>query len=109
MSKERARRRAVREAERAQAMRRNEVRQARAARRRARLLRLVPRPVRFARQGGLLARRHRVQNAVVVGVFLLVQLLVWLIWRAPAVSFGVLVFSVLFVPVFVTLAFNRRI
>ncbi|WP_157244731.1 hypothetical protein [Nonomuraea typhae] len=109
MSKERARRRALREAERAEAMRRNEERQARAARRRVLLSRIAPRPVRFARQGGVLARRHRIQNVIVLGVFLVVQLVVWLIWRTPAISFGVLVFSVLFVPVVVTLAFNRRI
>lgn len=57
----------------------------------------------------MIARRHRAQNLVVAGVFVLVQVLVWLIWGAPMISFGVLVFSVLFVPVVVTLAFNRRI
>ncbi|MEU4579363.1 hypothetical protein ACBI99_04355 [Nonomuraea sp. ATR24] len=108
MSKERARRRAEREAERARAMRINEERQARRARRRARLTRLVPRPVRVARQGGLLARRHRAQNAVVALAFLLVQALAWLLWGSPLLSFGVLVFSLLLFPVLVTLAFDRR-
>ncbi len=108
MSKERAHRRAAREAERALAIRRNVERQARRARRRAVLLRLVPRPVRVARQGGLLARRQRVQNAAVLLAFLIIQALAWLVWGSPMVSFGVLIFSLLLVPVLVTLAFDRR-
>ncbi|MGN9839415.1 hypothetical protein ACTMTI_14970 [Nonomuraea sp. H19] len=109
MSKERARRRAEREAERARAMRANEERQARRARRRALLARLTPRPVRIARQGGLLARRQRAQNAAVAAGFLLVQAIVWLIWGSFFLSFAVLVFSLLLAPVVVTLAFDRRI
>ncbi|MFC5830861.1 hypothetical protein [Nonomuraea insulae] len=109
MSKERARRRAEREAERARAMRANERRQARRARRRALLSRLVPRPVRFYRQGGLLARRHRAQNAVAALGFVIVQVVAWLVWGSFPISFAVLVFSLLLVPVVVTLAFDRRI
>jgi Flp pilus assembly protein TadB len=108
MSKERARRRAEREAERARVTRLNQERQARRSRRRARLARMVPRPVRVARPGGLLARRHRTQNALVTLAFLLVQALAWLIWGSPPLSFGVLVFSLLLIPVLVTLAFDRR-
>ncbi|MFI7704842.1 hypothetical protein [Nonomuraea sp. NPDC049480] len=108
MSKERARRRAEREAERARAIRANEERQARQARRRALLTRLTPRPVRVARQGGLLARRHRAQNAVVALGFLLVQAIVWLLWGSLFASFAALVLSLLLVPVVVTLAFDRR-
>ncbi|NUP65886.1 MAG: hypothetical protein HOW71_27380 [Nonomuraea sp.] len=108
MSKERARRRAEREAERARAARRNEERQARRSRRRAFVGRLVPRPVRFARQGGLIARRHRAQNLVVAAGFLLVQAIVWLIWGSAGISLAVLVFSLLLAPVVVTLAFDRR-
>jgi Flp pilus assembly protein TadB len=109
LSKERARRRAEREAVRARAVRRNEERQARASRRRARLARLVPRPVRIARQGGVLARRRRAQNAVVALVFVLVQAMVWLFWSAPFLSFAVFVLSLLLIPVVMTLAFDRRI
>ncbi|TDD14754.1 hypothetical protein [Nonomuraea diastatica] len=113
MSKERARRRAEREAERARAIRANELRQARRARRRARrralLGRVIPRPTRSARQGGLLARRRRAQNAVVALGLLLVQVIVWLIWGSLLLSFGVLVLSLLLTPVVVTLAFDRRI
>ncbi|MET7326892.1 hypothetical protein [Nonomuraea sp. NPDC005650] len=109
MSKERARRRAEREAERARAIRANEERQARRARRRALVTRLTPRPVRFYRQGGLLARRHRAQNIVVALGFLFVQAIVWLVWGSFPLSLAVLVFSLLLVPVVVTLAFDRRI
>jgi len=108
LSKERARRRAEREAQRARAARLNEERQARRAHRRARLARLVPRPVRVARQGGLLARRQRAQNGAVALVFVIIQVLAWLIWGSPFLSFGVLVFSLLLIPVLVTLAFDRR-
>jgi hypothetical protein len=108
LSKERAHRRSAREAERALAIRRNVERQARRARRRAVILRLTPRPVRVARQGGLIARRQRAQNAVVALAFLIVQALAWLIWGSALLSFGVLIFSLLLVPVLVTLAFDRR-
>jgi Flp pilus assembly protein TadB len=90
-------------------MRRNEERQARRARRRAALARLVPRPVRVARQGGLLARRQRARNALVALGFVLVQALVWLMWGSPVVSAGAFVLSLLLLPVLVTLAFDRRI
>jgi hypothetical protein len=109
VSKERARRRAEREAERARAIRANEERQARLARRRALLARLVPRPVRIRRQGGLLARRHRVQNTVVALGFLFVQAVVWLLWGSFLASFAALIVSLLLAPVVVTLAFDRRI
>ncbi|MGW0802898.1 hypothetical protein [Nonomuraea sp. NPDC002799] len=109
MSKERARRRAEREAERARAIRANEERQARRSRRRALVARLAPRPVRFYRQGGLLARRHRAQNGLVALGFLLVQVIVWLVWGSFGLSLAVLVFSLLLAPVVVTLAFDRRI
>lgn len=109
MSKERARRRAEREAERARAIRANEERQARRSRRRALVARLTPRPVRYARQRGLVARRHRAQNAVVALGLVLLQVVVWLVWGSPTVSLAVLVCSLLLAPVVVTLAFDRRI
>ncbi|MFC7587425.1 hypothetical protein ACFQYP_29755 [Nonomuraea antimicrobica] len=65
--------------------------------------------MRFYRQGGLLARRHRAQNAVVGVGFLLVQVVVWLVWGSFPLSFGVLILSLLLAPVVVTLAFDRRI
>ncbi|KAB8188258.1 hypothetical protein FH608_044780 [Nonomuraea phyllanthi] len=108
MSKERARRRAEREAERARAIQANEERQARRSRRRALLAGLVPRPVRFYRQGGLIARRRRAQNLAVALGFVIVQAIVWMLWGSLFLSFGVFVFSLLLAPVVVTLAFDRR-
>ncbi|MFE3447879.1 hypothetical protein ACFXJ8_03005 [Nonomuraea sp. NPDC059194] len=108
MSKERARRRAAREAERERAAQLNAARMARRSRRRALVNRLLPRPVRFARQGGVLARRQRAQNTAIGLLFLVVQLLAWLLWSSWQVSLAVLVLSLLFVPVIVTLAFDRR-
>ncbi|MEO3812887.1 hypothetical protein ABGB17_28125 [Sphaerisporangium sp. B11E5] len=111
MSKERARRRAEREAERARQAARRAEKDARRARwrgRRERLAGLAPRPVRVARQGGVLARRRRVQNAVMVVLFLLVQAGAWLLLSGWAARLGVLVLSLLVFPVLVTVAFDRR-
>jgi hypothetical protein len=111
MSKERARRRAEREAEQARrsALRaEREERRARWRERRGRLAALVPRPIRVARQGGLLARRRRTQNAVMVLLFLLLQAGAWLLLSGWASRLGVLVLSLLLFPVLVTVAFDRR-
>jgi Flp pilus assembly protein TadB len=109
MSKERQRRRAEREAERERAAAEAARRDARAARRRARiarLTRLVPR--RSGRPGGILARRRREQNAIVAVVFVLVQVIAWINLSSWTGRLGVLVLSAFLVPVFVTLAFDRR-
>ncbi|MFI0416862.1 hypothetical protein [Spongiactinospora sp. 9N601] len=111
MSKERARRRAEREAERerqAAVRAQREARLARRRERRGRLLAALPRRVRVVRQGGLLARRQRAQNAVFLALFLIVQVLAWLLFSAWAARLGVLVLSLLIVPVLVTLVFDRR-
>jgi hypothetical protein len=111
MSKERARRRAQREAEQARLAARRAERETRLARRRElrdRLVAVVPRPVRVARQGGLIARRRRAQNAVVTMLFVLVQALAWLLLSGWAARVGVLVLSLLLVPVLVTVVFDRR-
>ncbi|SDG80866.1 hypothetical protein SAMN05421505_10895 [Sinosporangium album] len=111
MSKERARRRAEREAERERQAAIRAEREARLARRRARnarLAALVPRPVRVARQGGILARRQRVQNGVVAVVFVIVQVIAWLTLSSWTARVGVFVLSLLLVPVLVTLVFDRR-
>lgn len=111
MSKERARRRAEREAEAARAAEARAVRLRRAAGRRGlldRLRRLVPVPVRQRRQGGLLARRRRAQNGGVLLVFLGVQCLAWLLCSTWTARLAVLGLSVFLVPVVVTLAFDRR-
>jgi Flp pilus assembly protein TadB len=109
MSKERQRRRAEREAERARAAAESVRRDARLARRRARLARvtpLLPRP--SGRPGGILARRRREQNAVVAVVFLLVQVIAWLSLSSWMARLAVLALSLFLLPVFVTLAFDRR-
>jgi hypothetical protein len=111
VSRERARRRAEREAERAREAAVRAARDARLARRRERvraLTAVLPRPVRVARQGGILARRRRAQNAVVVVFFLLVQFLAWLLLSGWAARVGVLLLSILLIPVLVTVALDRR-
>jgi Flp pilus assembly protein TadB len=111
MSKERARRRAEREAEAArlaEARERRQARQTRRHERRRRLTALLPRPVRYARQGGVRARRRRSQNAGVMVLFLAVQSAGWLLLPSWTARFAVFVVSVLLLPVLVTLAFDRR-
>jgi hypothetical protein len=109
MSNERQRRRAQREAERERATAERARREARMARRRTRVAwvsRLVPR--RSGRPGGILARRRREQNAIVVVAFLLVQVVAWINLSSWNGRLAVLVLSAFLVPVFVTLAFDRR-
>ncbi|MFC4059922.1 hypothetical protein ACFOWE_16575 [Planomonospora corallina] len=116
MSRERARRRAEREAEQARQAALRAERRARSARRRERLDRLTApvaavlprRGVRIAGQRGILARRRRAQNGVVAVLFLIVQVIAWLLVSSWAARFGVLVLSLLLVPVLVTVAFDRR-
>ncbi|MGJ6966485.1 hypothetical protein ACSDR0_31695 [Streptosporangium sp. G11] len=112
MSKERARRRAEREAEQARQAALRAEREARLVRRRERVGRMVAllpgRPVRIVSQGGIMARRRRAQNGVAAVLFLIVQVIVWLLWSSWAARFGVLVLSLLFVPLFLTLVFDRR-
>ncbi|GAA2101216.1 hypothetical protein [Actinomadura alba] len=114
MSKERARRRAEREAEAARlatVRAEREAEEARRRERRRRLTELLPRPVRpvrYARQTGIRARRRRTQNAGVVVLFLLVQAAAWLYFPSWTARFAVLVLTILLLPVFVTLAFDRR-
>ncbi|GII90355.1 hypothetical protein [Sinosporangium siamense] len=111
MSKERAKRRAAREAERERlaALRaEQEERLARRRARRARLAALVPRPIRVARQGGVIARRQRAQNGVVAVLFVIVQVIAWLALSSWTGRFGVFILSLLLVPVLVTLVFDRR-
>ncbi|MEU5879673.1 hypothetical protein [Spirillospora sp. NPDC047279] len=111
MSRERARRRAEREAAAAKAAAAHAERQAKDARRRERRRRLtarLPAPVRYRRQGGVLARRRRIQNRVVLGVFLAVQVVGWFLLATWGARLALLALSVFLVPVFVTLAFDRR-
>jgi Flp pilus assembly protein TadB len=109
MSKERQRRRTEREAERERAAAeraRREARQARRHARFARLTRFVPR--RSGRPGGILARRRREQNAIVLVAFLLVQVVAWINLPSWTGRIAVLLLSAFLVPVFITLVFDRR-
>jgi Flp pilus assembly protein TadB len=109
MSKERQRRRAEREAERQRAEAERTLREARLARRRARYARLTRFvPHRSGRPGGILARRRREQNAIVVLAFLLVQVVIWINVPSWIGRIAALVLSVFLIPVFITLAFDRR-
>ncbi|MEV4090964.1 hypothetical protein [Streptosporangium saharense] len=112
MSRERARRRAEREAEQAKQAALRAVREARLARRRelaGRVTALLPRrPVRIAAQRGIKARRRRTQNGLVAVLFLIAQVIAWLLWSSWTARFGVFVLSILLVPVFITLVFDRR-
>jgi hypothetical protein len=111
MSKERAKRRAVREAERERLAAIRARREARATRRRqlrGRITAVLPRPTRVARQGGYLARRRRAQNAVMALLWFLIQALAWILldtWMGRLAVFGV---SILLIPVLVTVFFDRR-
>ena len=111
MSRQRALRRAEREELLEKQRTERDQRSARVARRaetvsgwRARL----PRRIRRRGQQGLLARRRRAQNALILGIYLVVQAVVWLIWSDPWVRVASAIFGVLATPVLVTLAFDRR-
>jgi Flp pilus assembly protein TadB len=106
MSRERARRRAEREAAAARAHAANTLRQQKRSRRQARVRAL--RPVRTRRPQGVLARKRRAQNGAVLLGFVLVQLLAWLLLQTWTARLAVLVLSAFLVPVVVTLAFDRR-
>lgn len=111
MSRERARRREVREQEATARREARDRRDARLARRRgtreawrARL----PRRTRWRGQQGLLARRRRAQNAAILGLYLAVQAVVWLISSDPWVRVACALLGAASVPVLVTLTLDRR-
>jgi Flp pilus assembly protein TadB len=111
MSKERARRRSAREQQAAVDRLARERRAERDARRRtarAALRSRLPRRTRWRRQQGLLARRRRTENAVILGLFLTVQAIVWLVSDDPWVRVTAALLGVLALPVLVTLALDRR-
>lgn len=111
MSKVRAQRRADRERVAAEQRDARERRARRAARRRTRLRAArgwLPRRTRWGTHQGLLARRRRAQNAIVVGLYLVVQTIVWLVSHDPWVRGASALMGVLAVPVLVTLVLDRR-
>ncbi|MEV8514697.1 hypothetical protein [Dactylosporangium sp. NPDC051484] len=104
MSKERAKRRALLEAERAARMRRNERKRAR----RAAMRRLVPK-VRIGRTGKLFARRSRAQRSVIVTLVLVVLTLVWLFIDSMAARIGISALVIVATPALTVLVLDRRI
>ena len=111
MSKDRARRREEREraseAARLARARRDE-RQARRRHQKDSLRARLPRRTRWRRQQGLLARRRRVENGIIAGLFLAVQAIVWLVTPDPWVRGAAVLLGLLALPVLVTLALDRR-
>jgi Flp pilus assembly protein TadB len=111
VSRERARRREERERVAALERERRERQVARAARRRATRAAWrarVPRRTRWRGQQGILARRRRAQNAAILGLYLVVQVVVWLLSTDPWVRAASALLGVLALPVLVTLALDRR-
>ncbi len=106
MSKERARRRAAREAE---AARRQVVREralARRARRRALARRLVP-AVRRGRTGRLL-KYSRGERSAIVALTLAAVILIWTLVPDLALRIGLVALLLLVLPVIVVIALDRR-
>ncbi len=111
MSRERARRREEREHQAARERATRERREARVARRRhtaASLRGRLPKRVRYRGQQGLLARRRRAQNAVIVLLYLAVQAIVWLVWDDPWARAAAALVGLFALPVLVTLTLDRR-
>ncbi|GLI01165.1 hypothetical protein Pa4123_64410 [Phytohabitans aurantiacus] len=104
VSKERAKRRALREAEaareRAVATRRRE--------RRARLRRLKPKLPRRPRTGRLFARRSRTERAGIVALCIVLLTVVWVFVDPIALRVALIALLVLVLPAVVVIAFGRR-
>ncbi|PZG22744.1 hypothetical protein C1I95_04755 [Micromonospora craterilacus] len=106
MSKERAQRRAAREAE---AARRQVVRErslARRARRRALVRRLTP-TVRRGRTGRL-RRYSRGERSAIVALTLAAIILIWMLVPDPGLRIGLVALLLLVLPVIVVIALDRR-
>jgi len=111
LSRERARRREEREKAAEQERAARARRTARATKRRASreaLQARLPRRTRWRRQQGLLARRRRAQNSAILGLYLTVQAIVWLLTDDPWIRVASALFGILALPVLVTLTLDRR-
>ena len=104
MSKERARRRALLEQERAKRAARRE----RAQRRRAVLRRMVPR-VKRGRTGKIFARRTRAQRAAIATGVLVALILVWSLVDSLTTRIALTALVAVATPTLVVLALDRRI
>ena len=115
MSKERARRRAVREHEAALRSAARAAEQERLERRRARATAVrrattdrLPRVTRTRRPTGTLARRRRIRTSLLLALLVALNVLVWVLRPDWAARLAALVVSVLAAPVLVTLLAPRR-
>jgi len=111
VSRERARRRAEQEQAKVEAAAERARREERAQRRDTAvgpLRTLLGRRSGAGAAQGSVARRRRGQNAVIAVLFLIVQVVTWLLSSDWWVRFGVLAVSVLALPVLVTLTLDRR-
>jgi hypothetical protein len=104
LSKERAKRRALLEAERAERMRRHERKRAR----RAAVRRLVPK-VRAGRTGKLFARRSAKQRAVIAILVLAVLVLVWTFIDSWPARIGISAIVIVATPALTVLVIDRRL
>jgi hypothetical protein len=107
MSKERARRRAEREAVAVAERVRRERRTRRRLRRRAVARKLVPK--RPGRTGKLFARRTRAQRGTIAVGVLVALILVWTLVDALLTKIGLTVFVLVATPTLVVLTLDRRI
>ncbi|NHC45514.1 hypothetical protein [Motilibacter aurantiacus] len=108
---ERARRRALLEAERARAAQERELRDARSRRRRVladRWRARLPRRTRIGRPTGRLARRRRMQSLGLLAALVLAQGAVWLSTDDWLVRAGALLLAIVAAPVLAALLFDRR-
>nr|BFE66134.1 hypothetical protein GCM10020063_106600 [Dactylosporangium thailandense] len=104
MSKERAKRRALLEAERAERMRRHERKRAR----RAAVRRLVPK-VRVGRTGKIFARRSWKQRIIIAILVLAVLALVWTSIDSWPARIGISAILIVATPALTVLVLDRRI
>jgi Flp pilus assembly protein TadB len=116
MAKERAARRAEREREAAARAEQRAAEAAQQSRRRARsaarskVLTTALRPLvpRRRSRPGVLARKRRAQNRVVLGLAAVTQVFGWLAFNSVRTSLLILVLTAFALPVVLTLAFDRR-
>jgi hypothetical protein len=104
LSKERAKRRAVLEAERAERLLKAERRR----QRRIAVRRLVPK-VNVGRTGKLFARRSRGQRSVIVLLVLLALTLIWLLVESVAARIGLSALVIVATPALTVLVLDRRL
>ena len=107
MSKERKRRREIREAENRRVLERNARIDARRAGRKALWRRLTLHEWR-QRSNGTLTTRSRAQWAIIVTLALLLLFLIWKLVASVALSIALTLLLVLAMPVLVIVAFDRR-